>query len=118
MIRAQRKAGKKVVLLVRGGLYARISCASEYEDRERPTFKDARGNVTQLEPGDRLPLVNDRELAQSLSDSALVIAASATGSLLKIFAFPPRLIALPYLDFDFAAFMPHVDLVVHHGKPS
>lgn len=109
--------GKKVILVARGGLLARLFYAvREADDRPWPLqLVNGKAELRTIQQDDPLPMLKDRELAESLADGGtLVIALGAMGSALR--GITPSLMALPYLMIDLSIVLPHVDLIVHHGE--
>lgn len=106
---AAHRAGKQVVLLARGGKFARSTFAVKSKFGGRITFRDAVGKVKHLEPHDKYLLVNDRELASALAKDSrcVVLAIGATGT--ELARIDQGIIMLPYLGFDYATVLPHVD---------
>lgn len=103
-------------MLARGGRFARNTYSTPNEDGGSTTHREGYGvsESGECDANDHFPIVNDGELARLLADFAVVIATGAIGSAVELIH--PRVLVLPFLGFDYPAILPHVDLIVHHGK--
>ena len=116
LIETQRRKGNKIILLARGGRYARTSYACKDGSSTKIAFRNSLGQVTMFDSSESMQLVNGQHLAQCLAAFGTVLATSAVGTQLDQIA--TNLIRLPYLGFDYSTVLSRVDLVIHHGKPS
>lgn len=120
-LQTYRGTGRHVVMLARGGKSANKRLSIQELDEGSILVRKGRLAPMMIQPDDGVDLsfvLYNRELAKRLAKDTVVVAIGEAGSWSKRIrkCLPERVVMLPYLDFNYSEILPHVDLVVHHGK--